>query len=236
MDSRKECRGPALTGGKMENRIAVVLTGNERKLKNIVSKAGWIELRIDEFLRSSREDEILKWVKKIRSIASGRIIGTVRWKKEQPEPSFYIPDKKRKEIYEKIMDFVDYVDVELRSKIVPQVIKSAREKGKKVILSYHNFSKTPNFSKLTEIYRKGIRLKPDILKIATKIDSKKSLLTILKFTYHYSKKVPLVITPMGVSVVERLIPLYFGSIFTYVSAGKKTAPSQPSYKQIEKIL
>lgn len=220
----------------MDKRIAVVLTGNEKKLKNFVDKAGWIELRIDEFLRNNREDEILKWAKKIRNISSGKIIGTVRWKNEQPEPSFYIPDKKRKEIYEKIMDFVDYIDVEIRSKIADDVIKIARGKKKKVILSYHNFSKTPNLKKLKDIYTKATKLKPDIIKIATKIDSKKSLLTILNFTYQYSKKIPLVIAPMGVSVVERLIPLYLGSIFTYVSAGKKTAPSQPSYKQIEKIL
>lgn len=128
------------------------------------------------------------------------------------------------------------MDVEIKSRIAGEVIEHAKSRGRKVILSYHNFSKTPPLKNLEKIYEEGKKLKPDIIKIAVKVCSDKEFFTLLSFTHKYSKKTSLVITPMDVSPVERLMPLYFGSLFTYVSLGRATAPGQPSLDSLKIIF
>jgi len=220
----------------MNKKIAVVLVGGERKkaLNKVLGEVAWVELRIDLFLQRFSKEKLYLWVKEVRKIAKGKIIGTVRWHREQPEPKSYISEEKRAGIYKEIIPFVDFIDVEVKSKIAKEVVEFAYRKRKRVILSYHNFIKTPSSVKLKEIYKKGKYLKCDILKIATKVNSPDDLLLLLNFSNSFldNKRISVIITPMGVSIMERLMPLYFGSLFTYVSLVKSTAPGQPSYSEI----
>ncbi|MCM8777207.1 MAG: type I 3-dehydroquinate dehydratase [Candidatus Omnitrophica bacterium] len=218
----------------MKDKLTLVLVGGEdrKELLAALKRCGWCEFRIDEFLKKNPEDKLKKW---LTLKTSTKKIGTVRWHKEHQNQGLAISEKRRLEIYRDILEYVDYVDVEIKSKIAKEVIKSARKKGKKVIVSYHNFSRTPSLKFLKKVYNKGRRLKPDIIKIATDVNSPDELLTLLFFTHTYSKSFPVVITPMGVSFIERLIPLYFGSLFTYISFNTKTAPGQVSYKEIQNL-
>jgi len=214
------------------DKIVLVLSGGEREesVRHALSSVGWVELRIDMFPEKRRT--ILSF-----SQRSGlRVIGTVRWKKESGNGKPGMSEKERLEMYKTIMDCVDYVDVEIKSRIALQVVEYAREKGKKVILSYHDFRETPPYEKLEDILKKGEKMKPDIIKIATRASSPRELFTLISLTFNHSKKNRLVITPMGVSPVERLMPLCFGSLFTYVSLDKKTAPGQLSLAFIKKLV
>ncbi|MCX8082986.1 MAG: type I 3-dehydroquinate dehydratase [bacterium] len=215
----------------MKDKLVLVLVGDEdrREVKNVLKKCGWCEFRIDEFLTKYSEDALEEW---ISLKTSAKKIGTVRWYKEYQNYRMKITEQKRIEIYKKILNYVDCVDIEIKSSIVKEVIKEARDRDKKVIVSYHNFLKTPVYNKLENIYAEGRKLKPDIIKIATKVNGSDELFDLLSFTHKYSKKFPLVIMPMGVSFIERLIPLYLGSLFTYISFTAKTAPGQISYKEI----
>ncbi|HXK44603.1 MAG TPA: type I 3-dehydroquinate dehydratase, partial [bacterium] len=107
--------------------IAVVLTGDEniRELKKISQYAGWIELRVDCFMRKYPEKDICVWVKAIRKQVKSNIIGTVRWHKESQNPGFIISDDQRIFLYQAIADYVDCFDVELKSKIAPDVVSLA---------------------------------------------------------------------------------------------------------------
>lgn len=221
----------------MKEKFAIVLVGeeNDEQLISVLKEFKYVELRIDEFLRNFSEDKLIEWVKKIKKMGDNEIIGTVRWYKEAGENPFYIPDKKRVEIYRKIVDYVDLIDVEIKSRICENVIEMAKSKNKKIILSYHNFKKTPNYEILKKILKKGKRKGSDFIKIATKINSSKNLFTLIKLTYEYSKKIKIITVPMNVSLCERLITLALGSQFSYVFLSKKLAPSQPSYFQIKNL-
>jgi len=219
---------------KNKDKLALVLTGGEdrKDVIDALKRCGWCEFRVDEFLKRDTEEKLKEWI----SIkAKVKKIGTVRWHREHQGNGLKISEGKRLKIYKDVIAYVDYVDVEIRSSIVKNIIMAARERHKKVILSYHNFSKTPSYNTLKKIYNQGKRLKPDIIKFATKVNSSSELFTLLSFTYNYSKKLPLIITPMGVSFIERLIPLYLGSLFTYISLEKKTASGQISYRDIKKL-
>ena len=222
---------------KMEN-VAVVLTGGEKgKLfEKALQEAGWIELRVDRFLEKFPKKNWLLWAEEIRKGTTAKIIGTIRWSKEQPELRLRIPESSRSAMYEKLMPFVDFVDVEVNSTIVKNVVKIAGTNNTRAILSYHDFAGTPSFDKLGEIYRKAKRLRADIIKIATSVRKSSELLRLLEFTSKYGSRNPLVVTPMNVSFVERLIPLTFGSLFTYAALNTPTAPGQPSYAEIIRCL
>jgi len=222
----------------LKDRISVVLVGieGEEELIKVLRDVKYVELRIDEFLRNFDESGLIEWIKKIKKIGENEIIGTVRWYKEAGENPFYIPDKKRIEIYREISDYVDLIDVELKSRICENVIEIGKSKNKKIILSYHNFKKTPDYKILKKIVNKGKRKNGDIIKIATKVNSQKHLFTLTKISYEYSKKIKLIVVPMDVSLYERLIPLAFGSLFSYVSINKKTSPNQPSYYDLKTFV
>ncbi|NLG11488.1 MAG: type I 3-dehydroquinate dehydratase [Elusimicrobia bacterium] len=217
----------------MKEKLTLVLVGNEntKEAQSALKKCGWCEFRVDEFLKRKEEKELAKWLS-LKTTA--KKIGTVRRQKEHQGTGLAVSEKKRAEIYKDILEYVNYVDVEIKSSIAEQVIKEARRKKRGVIASYHNFSKTPSFKTLKVIYREGRRLNPDIIKIAAKVNKTDELFSLLAFTHKYSQKFPLVIAPMGVSFAERIIPLYLGSAFTYIALTAKTASGQIIYNDLLK--
>lgn len=249
-------RGFSLT---RDNFAAVVVGGEDKNLvRRAVKDAGWLEFRVDEFLRRFPEERLVKWFSSFfissplrlvrQSLGEGggevigegeknicRVIGTVRSDRERQEGGLNIPEKKRLEIYRRIIDCVDYVDVEIRSGIAGDVIGFAKKKRKKVILSYHNFSKTPSLKTLEKIFGEGRKLKPDIIKIAANVRSDNDLFALISFTRRHADKLPLVVIPMGVPACGRLAPLYFGSLFTYISLEKKTAPGQIFHEDLRSL-
>ena len=215
-----------------KDNLALVLVGEENKtsIKNALKYVGWVELRVDEFLKKGLTPSFSLPVKDVK------VIGTARWKKESQNEGLNITEKERFEIYKKLLDYVDYFDVELKSSISEKVVDYFKNKGKKSVLSYHNFVKTPSLKNLDNIYSSAIKLKPDIIKVATTVNSKDELVTLLSFTHKYSKKFPIIVTPMGVSFVERFAPIYLGSLFTYISLSRKTAPGQVSLDYVKKVF
>ncbi|MBN1444968.1 MAG: type I 3-dehydroquinate dehydratase [Candidatus Omnitrophica bacterium] len=248
MDAMKQLskNGFSLT---RDNFAAVVVGGEDKNLVCRAAKdAGWLEFRVDEFLRRFPEERLLKWLSSsfisspLRGEVKGegekknyRIIGTVRSDRERQEGGLHLPEKKRLEIYKKIIDCVDYVDVEIRSAIAGEVIKRAKKRKKKVILSYHNFSKTPSLQTLKKVFGEGRKLRPDIIKVATRARSENDLFALISLTRRHADKFPLVVIPMGVPACGRLAPLYFGSLFTYISIEKKTAPGQISHEDLRSL-
>ena len=219
-------------------KIAVVLTGDEKNktLYSAIKKVGWVELRVDVFLKNFSENDLQKWVKKIRRKTKAKIIGTVRWHKESQNPEFVIPDKKRISLYQSIVNDVDFLDVELKSKIASDVIRIAKENRKNIILSYHNFQKTPSQKFIFSLYSQAKKSGANIFKIATVVRNKKDLMNLITLAYLSTKGIFVVAVPMGTGVLERIVPLAFGSIFTYVAIEKKTAPGQPFLTDLCKDL
>ena len=220
----------------IEKKVCVVLTGKEenKRLKEI-KDVEWIEVRIDEFLRENDEEELIPWIVKIRECTNSKIIGTVRWYKEGGKNPYYIPDKKRIEIFKNIIEYVDFVDIELKSRILKKVVEIAERNRRKVIISYHNFKKTPGKEILKDLIRKAKKEKPDIIKIATLVLSEKHLYNLAEITYFYTRKNHLVVIPMGNNPLLRFIPLFLGSLFTYVSLSRKVAPGQLSYSEFVEL-
>ena len=125
-----------------------------------------------------------------------------------------------------------YVDVELRtaSALRARVQQEARTRGAKVILSSHDFQRTPSLADLRETLRQMIAGKADIGKIVTTATTPEEALRILSLQLEArAASFPLSAFAMGATgKISRLATLYLGGFMTYaaLSAQQAAAPGQ----------
>lgn len=130
---------------------------------------------------------------------------------------------------------VRYLDigVDTDPKLIKELIKN--KKKSKIIISYHNFERTPSGTALEKIVKKGFRLGADIVKIATLAQKKEDNIEVLKLL---KKKKSLAVMCMGEKgKISRVAGPMLGSQLTFVSADEqaKTAPGQLTLKEYESI-
>ncbi|MFH0885311.1 MAG: type I 3-dehydroquinate dehydratase [Candidatus Micrarchaeota archaeon] len=131
-----------------------------------------------------------------------------------------------------------YVDIEVESDdgLKSDVAAKARGKGCKVIVSYHDYRKTPPSEELRQIIEWCFQSGADIAKISCMANSEKDnarLLGLLDLGR------PLIVIGMGdKGRLTRVVAPLLGAAFTYASAsmGKETAPGQIDKARLEKIM
>jgi 3-dehydroquinate dehydratase-1 len=212
--------------------IAAVIFGRS-PVKDAVSAkkagAGMLELRLDQF-KSLELQYLTAVIKEIKKKTRLPLIATLRYKGEEKflPLRHRISEDKRLRIISSILPLVNIVDIELRSRIVKAVISRAHKLNKKVIVSCHNFEKTPSLKKLGSIAGEAKRKGADIVKIAAFARSREDVTRLMAFTY-LSKIRPLVTVSMGsLGSISRIIAPLFGSCITYAAITKKAAPGQLS--------
>jgi 3-dehydroquinate dehydratase-1 len=131
-----------------------------------------------------------------------------------------------------------YIDVELtlNNQQRDDLISFAKGYSAKVIISYHNFDKTPSLQELKEIIDQSRQLGADIVKIATKVNFRDDCLNLLNL---YQGEENIVAFGMGEDAkFTRMTSLFLGAPFTYVHylSGSKTAEGQIGYKEFEAIM
>ena len=127
---------------------------------------------------------------------------------------------------------VDLIDVELFSgdEVVRNVIKSAHEAGVKVIMSNHDFEKTPSEEELIWRLRKMQQTSADVTKIAVMPQTRRDVIRLLaaadEMTAKYVDR-PFIIIAMGEpGMITRIAGEAFGSAMTFGCASRASAPGQ----------
>lgn len=139
---------------------------------------------------------------------------------------------------------VDMIDIELmclenHKDSIGNLISEAHNKGVCVVMSNHDFQKTPDKAEILNRLRRMEQLEADILKIAVMPDNKKDVLTLLGATEEMTSETerPLVTMSMGgLGLISRLSGEIFGSAMTFGSAGQASAPGQIEVKKLREIL
>jgi 3-dehydroquinate dehydratase-1 len=129
----------------------------------------------------------------------------------------------------------EYVDVDLRTPKQTELISTLHQMGVKVIVSFHDFEKTPGIRQLNKVLEEEIELGADVCKIITTARSNKDNLRILDFVSEASRKVKLVCFAMGdLGKHSRLVSPIFGAFFTFASLNekRKTAKGQLTIKEM----
>ena len=137
-----------------------------------------------------------------------------------------------------------YVDMEIEAETAfKEAVKQVcRKKGCKVIISFHNYDKTPSKNELETIIEYCFKDGADIAKVACQVRYEADAARILSL-YDYdresNKEKKIVAIGMGEKgKIIRLVAPLLGAPFTFaaLSAGKETAPGQLDRQTLQDIL
>lgn len=202
-----------------------------------------VEFRVDFFEYVENIQKVKEVLLEIRKILKEKpILFTFRSYKEggQREVSDEFYFKLNKEIIR--TNLIDAVDVELFNdeKSILELIEAAHSKDVKVIMSNHDFQKTPTKEEIISRLVKMQELGADVTKIAVMPKCSSDVLTLLYATndmkINYAK-CPFITMSMGKDgVISRISGEVFGSSVTFGSAKKVSAPGQIQAKQLKKVL
>lgn len=202
-----------------------------------------VEWRADWYENVSHVSEVLKTTKKLRDILGDiPLLFTFRTAKEGGEKTLgseeYIALNRA--IIES--DDVDLLDIELFTgdEAVASIIEHAHRHQVKVIVSSHDFRKTPSRETILGRLKKMQELGADIPKIAVMPQTKDDVLALLSATLemseHYAKCPIITMSMSGKGVVSRMAGETFGSAVTYGSASGQSAPGQVPVDDLAKVL
>ena len=202
-----------------------------------------IEWRMDWFEAVEDTNAVAEMAKELREVFKETpILATFRSKKEGGEKEvpveYYV--KLNQEVAKS--KYVDAVDVELFTgdKEVEEIVKVAHENDVKVVMSNHDFFKTPSqeeiVNRLCLMQEKGA----DIPKIAVMPTCKKDVLTLLNATREMSEEKadrPIITMSMAATgVISRLAGEVFGSCLTFGAAKQASAPGQMGVNDLKTVL
>ena len=202
-----------------------------------------VEWRVDFFKDVTNIDIVKQALKKIRTILVYKpIIFTFRRFKEggQKEIStaFYI--KLNKLIAE--TKLVEVIDVELfnSEKDIKELVDVAHTNGVVVIISNHDFNKTPEKEEIVSRLCKAQELGGDIPKIAVMPTCAKDVITLLDATRIMNEKYaigPIITISMsGKGVISRISGELFGSALTFGGTLTSSAPGQISVVDLRETI
>lgn len=219
----------------MENKTCVSIAENsshkiKQSLKDALKKSDYAEIRFD-FLKTDEIPKTLEIVKKDLK----KIVCTLRPKSEGGK--FEGSEKERIAILKLIAEYDPFLlDVEFntikKNKELAKYLKSSKTK---LLISWHDFKKTPKFSELKSMMSQMSKFSHNVKIVTTarSIDDSTRTLQL----YSNNRKNKLIAFAMGDSGrVSRILCLYLGSPYTYVSLGKPVAPGQLSVDEVKKII
>lgn len=207
---------------------------NPKKIKQILKialkKSDFAEIRFD-FLKSEDIPLALENVKKDLK----KIVCTLRPKSEGGK--FSGDEKERIAILKLISEYNPFLlDIEFntikREKNLARYLKKSKTS---LLISEHDFKKTPTFAELKKKFNQMTKFSTNV-KIVTTSKSTDDSTRVLQL-YSKKGKANLIAFAMGdFGRISRILSLYLGSPFTYVSLGKPIASGQFSVDELNKII
>ncbi|CRK81777.1 type I 3-dehydroquinate dehydratase [Neobacillus massiliamazoniensis] len=202
-----------------------------------------VEWRVDFFEHVEEVEKVREALSEIREILTNiPLLFTFRSKKEggQKEVSteFYI--KLNTAMIE--TGQVDIIDVELfnEENTVKTLVEEAHSKGIFVIISNHDFDKTPTKEEIIARLCRAQELGADLPKIAVMPKNTADVFTLLDATHTMNEQFadrPIITMSMaGMGVITRLSGEIFGSALTFGAGKKGSAPGQVAVKELRAVL
>ena len=234
--------------GQGRPKICVPLTGRslrqiEEQLENMTHyPADMVEWRCDWFEEIADRHETGLALRMIREqVGDLPLLVTFRTAAEGGERAI------EEETYYALLDDLacrqepDLLDMEawFNSEKTAAVTAGLQQQGKKVILSYHNFSGTPPLEEMTERLKEMAAMGADLAKIAVMPESMEDVYSLLRATsrVHELNLCPLITMAMGrQGLLSRLCGEISGSCLTFGSAGVSSAPGQAAADRLKLIL
>lgn len=202
-----------------------------------------VEWRGDWYCDILKKEKVLSVLPEIREIiGDAPLLFTFRSADEGGEQKIHIKDYVTlcKTIVES--GYVDIIDVELYTGDfqVKEIIENAHAHNVKVVLSNHDFQKTPDKDEIVKRLCTMQELGADMIKMAVMPKSKKDVLTLLLAEEEMSTnhaECPMCLISMGrLGAVTRTCGEIFGSDLTFGSVGKLSAPGQIKIEELRAVI
>jgi len=131
--------------------------------------------------------------------------------------------------FERALDEVSWVDIEVGSAIAAPVVTAAHARRRRVIVSHHDFALTPDADALDAVVARAAALGADVIKIATLVQSATDhdrLIDLLR-RHRERRAPPLALIGMGAlgTALRSYLPCV-GSRLTYGYLDQTAAPGQ----------
>jgi 3-dehydroquinate dehydratase-1 len=190
-----------------------------KNLDRVQEISEMVELRVDEIKDLNKKDLVL-----IR-------------KKTVKEAIF--TSRKKEIILEALNLGFNFIDIELKTlEKEPAFAKATVGKGKtKIILSFHDFKKTPNFKELTIIINHMRKCNVGALKIATKVNDDQDAKNLMQILLNKKKNEKIIVVGMGKKgQITRILGPLLGSFLTFASTQYgETAAGQIDINNLKNI-
>jgi 3-dehydroquinate dehydratase-1 len=238
-----------VTIGEGVPKICVSMIG--RTITELVAEAEYlktldldiVELRADFFNLVENIERVKEALSEIRAILNDiPLIFTFRSAREGGEKeigaTFY------QDLNNAVIDTgqVDIIDVELcfEEVNVKALVERAHANKVLVIISNHDFAKTPVKDVIVSRLRKAQELGGDLPKIAVMPNNNADVLTLLDATNTMNEQYadrPIITIAMGEKgVVSRVAGGIFGSVLTFAASKKASAPGQVDIEELRTML
>jgi 3-dehydroquinate dehydratase type I len=197
------------------------------------AEADLIELRLDYIDDTSSFKPIIRYVEDI----DVPVIATVRSRSQGGLWKW--SEKSRVGLLEEAAySGVEYVDVERDTMDIEKIVGRLKNAGVEVIVSHHDFDRTPGLYSLTSLFESIRSTGCDICKIAVFARNWEDSLLLLTFSMNVSKRGKVVCISMGhYGLPARILAPLYGSEYTYASLSYEyqTAPDQIPIDKLRQI-
>jgi 3-dehydroquinate dehydratase-1 len=161
------------------------------------------------------------------------VIFTLRLKEEGGQ--WDQADESRLPLFEQALRHLSAADIELRSPLVEQVSALARQHQRALIVSHHDFQRTPPLGELKEIMARAAKY-GTVVKVVTFTTNKTDIAT-LRALLHEECPVPLCLIGMGPFGAQTRVEFpKLGSCLTYGYLDAPVAPGQISAGELTQLL
>ncbi len=201
-----------------------------------IKEADLVEVRADS-LKDPSPKKVKKLLESIRHVTDLPLILTNRVLDEGG--AFSGSEDERLLILEENMVLADAIDIELSTekKRRDKLVEKAKEKQIPVIISAHDFEKTPDEVTMLKTIATEFRAGANVAKIAVMAHSNDDILKVLNVTHEASELGNICTIAMGeAGKLTRVVAPLLGSCITYATVGEPTAPGQLSVQAVNRLL
>lgn len=200
------------------------------------------EFRIDLLEFSADTKNVMALGQQLNQILKDKpLIATIRTHNEGGKMT--VSDQDYEKIYREYLKkpFMQLLDIEMfrDAGSVAKLTKLAHEKKVLVIMSNHDFNKTPEQQEIENRLLKQDQMGADILKIAVMPKSKQDVFTLMNATLAVSQKSqkPLLTMSMGqLGTISRVATANMGGSLSFGMIGEASAPGQIDVTQLKQLL
>ncbi|MCD6076184.1 MAG: 3-dehydroquinate dehydratase [Ramlibacter sp.] len=241
-------RGTPLAGGRLPAVCAPLVARTTAELvtetRAVASKKpDLLEWRVDFFSAISDTAQVLAAAAAIRDAAAGTpILFTRRAQREGGQP-IALDEPQVLAMYEAVIasgcvDLVDY-EMDNDANLLARVRELARARKLPLVLSFHDFQRTPSTEQLSARFAQAQSLGADVAKVAVMPQSMDDVHRLLGATLKASESLPIPVISMamgGLGAVSRVCGGVFGSALTFAVGAAASAPGQMPIEDVQAAI